>query len=126
MKPCILVVDDEPLLVESITYNLEKAGFQTLRAYDGSAALEQARTRQPALIVLDLMLPELSGRDVCRALRIDENEYGRTVPILMLSAHSSRDEANRCREAGANDYMTKPFAMRNLIERVKSLLTNTK
>ena len=122
MKPCILVVDDEPLLVETITYNLEKAGFQTLRAYDGAAALQQARNAQPELIVLDLMLPELSGRDVCRALRADENDYGQNVPILMLSARSSRDEAERCREAGANDYMTKPFAMKALIEKVQSLL----
>ena len=126
MKPCILVVDDEPLLVETITYNLEKAGFTTLRAADGLSALALARTAQPALIVLDLMLPELSGRDVCRALRADENEYGRSVPILMLSARSSRDEADRCREAGANDYITKPFAMRDLIERVQNLLANTK
>ncbi|HEY0073035.1 MAG TPA: response regulator [Abditibacteriaceae bacterium] len=126
MKPCILVVDDEPLLVETITYNLEKAGYQTLRAADGLSALTLARTAQPDLMVLDLMLPELSGRDVCRALRVDENEHSRNMPILMLSARSSRDEAECCRKAGANDYMTKPFAMRDLIEKVQALLEKSK
>lgn len=121
MTPCILVVDDEPLLVETITYNLEKAGFPTLRAADGMSALTLARTAQPDLIVLDLMLPHLSGRDVCRTLR-NESDYGRTVPILILSARSGRSEEDRCYEAGANAYMAKPFAMRDLLEKVRAML----
>lgn len=121
MKPCILVVDDEPLLVETITYNLEKAGFTTLRAADGLSALALARSANPDIIILDLMLPLLSGRAMCRALR-EESNYGCQVPILMLSARSGHSEEERCLAAGANAYMTKPFAMRTLIEKVQAML----
>lgn len=121
MKPCVLVVDDEPLLVETITYNLEKAGFTTLRAADGLAALSLARAAHPDFIVLDLMLPHLSGREVCRQLR-EEAGWGQSVPILMLSARSGKNEEERCCEVGANSYMTKPFSMSDLIGRVQEML----
>ena len=118
---CILIVDDEPLLVETIAYNLEKAGFETLRAYDGESALEQARQGRPDLVVLDVMLPKISGWEVCRALRQDP-QYRLDAPILLLTARSDETDKARGRALGADDYMVKPFAMRELLAHIRSLL----
>lgn len=117
----ILIVDDERVLVETIAYNLQKAGFQTLTASDGETALAQAKAHTPDLIVLDLMLPKISGWEVCRALRQDP-EYRSAAPILMLTARG--DEADKIvgLEIGADDYMVKPFGMRELVARVRALL----
>jgi DNA-binding response OmpR family regulator len=121
MEPKILIVDDERLLVEAIAYNLQKAGFETLTAFDGESALAQAKTHAPQLIVLDLMLPKISGWEVCRALRQDP-EFRLNVPILMLTARGEEADKVVGLEMGADAYMVKPFGMRELVATVRALL----
>lgn len=121
MSNTILVVDDERLLVEAISYNLEKAGYEILAAFDGESALAQVRERKPDLIVLDLMLPKISGWEVCRALRQDP-EYKMSGPILMLTARGEEADKVLGLELGADDYLVKPFGMGELVARVRALL----
>ena len=113
----ILIVEDDPNLVEAIRYNLSREGYQVVTAPDGVQALENARRESPELIILDLMLPKLDGLEVCRILRKEM-----TVPIIMLTAKT--DEIDRVvgLEIGADDYMTKPFSMRELLARVRAAL----
>jgi DNA-binding response OmpR family regulator len=113
----ILVVEDEAALLETLQYNLAKEGYLVYTAADGLAAVEVARRERPDLILLDIMLPKLDGLEVCRILRRDMN-----VPIIMLTART--DEVDRVvgLEMGADDYVTKPFSMRELLARVKALL----
>jgi DNA-binding response OmpR family regulator len=120
MAETILVVEDEPSLQETLVYNLEKQGYTVEAAGDGRAAIEAARRLNPDLIVLDIMLPELDGFEVCKILRKEM-----TVPILMLTARD--DEIDRVvgLEVGADDYLTKPFSMRELMARVKAQLRRT-
>lgn len=118
MKGRILVVDDEEALVRLITYNLNKEGFDTLSAYDGLTAYKLAREGNPDLIILDLMLPEKDGLDVCRDLR---NE-GIDIPIIMLTAKDEEIDRVLGLELGADDYVTKPFSVRELVARVKAVL----
>ena len=113
----ILVVDDEPTLVATLKYNLERESFRVLEAADGEAALEAARTGRPDLIVLDLMLPGLSGLEVCRILRKETR-----VPIIMLTAKDAEVDKIVGLETGADDYVTKPFGMPELMARVRALL----
>jgi two-component system response regulator RegX3 len=113
----ILVVEDEPSIAESIRYNLEREGFRVAVAADGRRALDRFRSEKPALVVLDLMLPEMSGLDVCRRIR-DES----TVPIVMLTAKDSEADKVAGLELGADDYVTKPFSMRELVSRVRAHL----
>jgi len=117
MSEKILVVEDEPSLQETLAYNLERQGYNVETASDGQAALERARKLQPDLIVLDLMLPVLDGFEVCRIIRQESN-----VPILILTARD--DEIDRVigLEMGADDYLTKPFSMREFLARVKAQL----
>ena len=117
--PKVLIVDDERMLVETIEYNLQKAGFETLSAFDGESALTTARENKPDLIVLDLMLPRLSGWEVCRALRA-ETDY--QPAILMLTARGEESDKVIGLELGADDYLVKPFSMRELVARVRALL----
>jgi DNA-binding response OmpR family regulator len=117
----LLIVDDEPLLVETIAFNLEKAGFDVLKAFDGESGLAQALAARPRLLILDVMLPHLSGWEVCRALR-SSSPYGQSVPILMLTARGETRDREKSLEAGASDYMPKPFAMKELIGRIEQLL----
>ncbi|MEX0682736.1 MAG: response regulator transcription factor [Dehalococcoidia bacterium] len=113
----ILVVDDEPTLVATLTYNLERESFRVLTATDGEAALQAARDDHPDLIVLDLMLPGLSGLEVCRILRKESS-----VPILMLTAKGTEVDKIVGLEIGADDYVTKPFGMPELMARVRAML----
>jgi phosphate regulon transcriptional regulator PhoB len=116
----VLIVDDEPDLVELVSYNLKKEGFQVATAPDGGVALEKARKKNFDLIILDLMLPGIQGIELCRILRNDPKTE--RVPIIMLTAKG--DEADRIRglETGADDYMAKPFSPRELVARVKAVL----
>src|SRR5713226_3443341 len=116
----ILVVDDEPVLVETIAYNLEQAGYQVTTAADGSSALEAARSETPDLIILDIMLPEMDGLEVCRQLRRESNTS--TTPIMMLTAKGDEIDKVVGLEVGADDYVTKPFGRRELLARVRALL----
>ncbi|HBF41745.1 MAG TPA: DNA-binding response regulator [Anaerolineaceae bacterium] len=117
MSERILVVDDEKALLESLVYNLERQGYLVDSAADGHTALESARKNHPDLILLDIMLPGMDGFEVARTLRQESN-----IPILMLTARD--DEIDRVvgLEVGADDYMTKPFSMRELLARVKAML----
>jgi DNA-binding response OmpR family regulator len=116
----ILVVDDDRKIVELAKLYLEKDGYRVIAAYDGRAALESARRERPALIVLDLQLPEMDGRDVCRILRAESN-----VPIIMLTARAEDTDKLVGLELGADDYMTKPCNFRELVARVRALLRRT-
>jgi DNA-binding response OmpR family regulator len=117
MPEKILIVEDEPTLQETLAYNLTRQGYETLTAGDGRKAIELARKSNPDLIVLDIMLPELDGFEVCRIIRQEMN-----VPILMLTARD--DEIDRVigLEMGADDYLTKPFSIREFLARVKAHL----
>lgn len=119
----VLVVDDEPDIVALVAYHLAKAGFRVSTATDGKDALEQAKREIPALVVLDLMLPGLSGFDVLEAMR--RNDETRSIAVLMLTAR--RDEPDRIRglSLGADDYLTKPFSPAELVLRVKAILRRT-
>ncbi|MDK2882126.1 MAG: two-component system, OmpR family, alkaline phosphatase synthesis response regulator PhoP [Bacillota bacterium] len=116
----ILVVDDEPHVVELVRFNLEKEGFRVLAAGDGPAALEVARREVPDLIVLDLMLPGLSGLEVFRLLRGEEKT--RAIPVIMLTARASEADRVLGLELGADDYIVKPFSPRELIARIRARL----
>jgi len=113
----ILVVDDERILLDTLRYNLSKAGYQVWTAADGESALRLARQERPDLILLDVMLPRIDGFDVCRTLRRESS-----TPILMLTARDEEVDKVLGLELGADDYLTKPFSMRELMARVKALL----
>ena len=119
-QPKILVVDDEPHIVEAIIYNLTQAGFRTLTAHDGARALELARREMPDLITLDVMLPDLDGWEVCRLLRQDSRT--RRIPLIMLSVKQDETDKIVGLELGADDYLTKPFSPKELVARVKAVL----
>lgn len=123
MKQRILVVDDEPAIVELIQYNLEKAGYEVLTEADGSSACRRAATEKPDLIVLDIMLPSMDGLEVCRNLSADPHTA--QIPILFLTAR--RDEIDRIvgLELGGDDYVTKPFSPRELVARIKAIMRRT-
>ena len=119
----ILIVDDEKNIVEAVRYALEKEGFRTVVAHDGARGLELARREAPDLVLLDWMLPELDGLEVCRILKRDEAT--RHVPILMLTVKSGETDKVLGLELGADDYVTKPFSPRELVARIKALLRRT-
>ena len=119
-KPKILVIDDEPDAVELIAFNLQGAGFQVVTAADGAEALRKARSTAPDLILLDLMLPEIDGLEVCKLLRRDPATAG--IPIVMLTAKASEVDRILGLELGAEDYITKPFSPRELVLRVRKIL----
>jgi DNA-binding response OmpR family regulator len=119
-KQKILVVDDEPDALELISFNLKGAGYEVLTAEDGNSALRKARTRAPDLILLDLMIPEVDGLEVCKILRRDPDTSG--IPIIMLTAKAAELDRVLGLELGANDYVTKPFSPRELVLRVRNIL----
>ena len=122
-KPKILVVDDEKDIVQLIQYNLEKEGYRVISAYEGQQAIKLAEKELPNLIILDLMLPELDGLEVCRILK--RNERTAQIPILMVTAKSTETDKVVGLELGADDYVTKPFSPRELVARVKAILRRT-
>ena len=121
MKPTILIVEDEPTLQETLQYNLDKAGYQTIVSGDGAEALKLAREDPPDLILMDIMLPGLDGVEVTRILRHEQS-----TPIIMLTAKDSEIDRVLGLEIGADDYLTKPFSMRELLARVKAQLRRVK
>jgi len=124
MKPKILVVDDEPDALEVLGFKLKEAGYVPLFAKDGTRALAAARDERPALIVLDVMLPEVDGLEVCRILRRDPSTAA--IPIIMLTARAAEMDRVIGLELGADDYVTKPFSPRELVLRIKKLLARVK
>jgi len=113
----VLLVEDEPALAESVKYSLEREGFVVQTAPDGEKALERFRAASPDVIVLDLMLPRLSGLDVCRIIRGESD-----VPNLILTAKDAESDKVAGLELGADDYVTKPFSMRELMSRLRALV----
>ncbi|HKV46419.1 MAG TPA: response regulator transcription factor [bacterium] len=116
----ILIVDDEPHIVELVRYNLAHEGFEVSVAYDGHEALQKAKAETPDLVILDLMLPYVDGLEVCRHIRRESS-----VPILMLTAKDGEQERVVGLELGADDYVTKPFSPRELVARVRAILRRT-
>jgi len=117
----ILIVEDEEALADSVRYNLEREGYAVAVAADGRRALERFRAEPPALVILDLMLPEISGLDVCKAIRAESD-----VPIIIVTAKDSEADKVTGLELGADDYVTKPFSVRELISRVRANLRRSK
>jgi DNA-binding response OmpR family regulator len=117
MSKKILVVDDERVLTETIGYNLRREGYTVIAAHDGQVALTAAKRERPDAVLLDVMLPGLDGFEVCRALRRES-----AVPIIMLTAREGETDTVLGLELGADDYLTKPFSMRELLARLKALL----
>jgi DNA-binding response OmpR family regulator len=116
----VLVVEDDRTLLEVLQYNLGKEGYDVLVASDGAEGLETARSHKPDLVILDIMLPRMDGYEVCRILRKEM-----TVPILMLTAKTEETDRVVGLEVGADDYVTKPFSMRELMARVRAMLRRT-
>ena len=124
MTPLILVVEDEAALVTLLRYNLEREGFRVAAAGDGEEALLLAREQKPDLVLLDWMLPLLSGLEVCRQLR--RNPDTRNVPIIMLTARGEEGDKLRGLDSGADDYVTKPFSPSELVARVRAALRRSR
>lgn len=117
MSDKVLVVEDEPALLETLSYNLTRQGYEVVAVADGRAGIDAARKEHPDLLILDLMLPGVDGIEVCRVLRQEMN-----TPILMLTAKADEIDKIVGLEVGADDYMTKPFSIRELMARVKAML----
>ena len=121
MSKRILIVEDEKNIVDILSFNLTKEGYETLEAYDGQAGLQLALEQNPDLILLDLMLPKMDGFDVCRNLR----KENRSTPVIMLTAREEETDKVLGLELGADDYITKPFSMRELLARVSANIRRT-
>ena len=120
-KKTVLIVEDEVNIVDIVRFNLQREGYATLEAYDGEAGLALAREKKPDLILLDVMMPKMMGFDVCRALRAE----GDNVPVIILTAREEEEDKILGLEIGADDYITKPFSMRELMARVKANIRRT-
>ncbi|MFH0984819.1 MAG: response regulator [Candidatus Omnitrophota bacterium] len=120
----ILLIEDEKNIIELVKYNLEQEGFRVLTATKGSTGLETALREKPALVVLDLMLPEMNGLEICKTLK--QNDKARTIPIIMLTAKGAESDKIVGLELGADDYITKPFSPRELVARIKAVLRRTR
>ncbi len=120
MAPRILIVDDEKDIADLVAYNLEKEGYEVLKALDGEKALALVRAKKPALVVLDLMLPGIQGLEVCKRLRRDAESA--SIPIIMLTAKGEELDRVIGLEVGADDYVTKPFSVKELVARIKAVL----
>lgn len=120
-KKTVLIVEDEKSIVDIVRFNLEKEGYATLTAYDGETGLAMALEKNPDIVLLDVMLPKMIGFDVCRILR----EKGSSVPVIILTAREEEADKVQGLEIGADDYITKPFSMRELMARVKANIRRT-
>ena len=116
----VLIVDDEPDIVESIKFNLEFENIESIEAYDGEVALSKARKENPDLIILDIMLPKINGYKIARLLKFDESY--KHIPIIMLTARTQKTDIELGEETGADEYVTKPFDMEMLVALVKKYL----
>jgi DNA-binding response OmpR family regulator len=119
-KKKILIVDDEPDILETLKFLIESEGFQSITAMDGEDALKKAKETNPDLIILDVMLPKINGYKVCRLLKFD-NKY-KHIPILMVTARSQEEDKVIGEETGADEYITKPFDIEELIEKVNNYI----
>ena len=117
----VLIVEDEKNIVDILRFNLQREGYQTCEAYDGADGLEKARTMNPDIILLDVMLPKMIGFDVCKQLRSE----GNNVPVIILTAREEEADKVLGLEIGADDYITKPFSMRELVDRVGANIRRT-
>ena len=124
MNPLILVVEDEPALATLLRYNLEKEGFSVAEAHDGEEALLQLSERTPDAVLLDWMLPQVSGLEICR--RIRRTPQWRSLPVIMLTAKGEEADRVRGLEGGADDYVVKPFGVTELVARLKAVLRRAK
>ena len=124
MKTNILIADDEPNQLELMAFNLESAGFFIIRAQNGKEVIELVEEKNPDLIILDWMMPKISGIDVCRALR--SRSETKLLPIIILSARSEEGDKSLGLDSGADDYISKPFSPKELISRVKALLRRSR
>ena len=120
----VLVADDDADIRDLVAFKLEQAGFEVIAVEDGQTALDQARSRQPTLAVLDVSMPGLSGIDVCRMLRSEPATAG--MLIIMLTARVQEQDVEGGFSAGADDYVTKPFSPRELVSRIQSLLSRAR
>src|SRR5690242_19243609 len=118
-RPRILIIEDERGLTDVLAYNLQREGYETLMAHDGQEGLRKAQTLLPDLVILDLMLPVMNGLEVCRELRAGERT--RTIPIVMLTAKAEETDQVVGFSLGADDYVTKPFSVKVLVQRIKAL-----
>jgi two-component system, OmpR family, phosphate regulon response regulator PhoB len=122
-KPLVLIVEDEPPLVTLLRYNLEKEGFQVCEAGDGEEALVQIAERKPDLVLLDWLLPLVSGIEVCR--RIRRSPETRALPVIMLTARGEESDRVRGLDSGADDYVVKPFSPSELVARLRAVMRRT-
>ena len=120
-QKCILIVEDEKNIVDILRFNLQREGYDTREAYDGADGLDKARSENPDLILLDVMLPKMNGFDVCQKLR----EEGNNVPVIILTAREEEADKVLGLEIGADDYLPKPFAVPELLARVRAMLRRT-
>lgn len=118
--PKILIIDDEPDLVETLTFRLQAAGYEVVQAFDGLEGLEKARSESPDLILLDVIMPKMDGYHVCRMLKFDERF--RDIPIIMLTARGQEQDRVTGQEVRADMYITKPFEAAHLMEKIKELM----
>ena len=121
MEKTVLIVEDERAIVEILKFNLKREGYETLEALDGQTGLQLAQTEDPDLILLDVMLPKMNGFDICAEIR----RAGKVTPVIMLTAREEETDKIFGLEAGADDYITKPFSMRELMARVKANMRRT-
>lgn len=121
MSKRVLIVDDEKAIVDILEFNLQRDGYEALKAYDGPEGLRMVREENPDLVLLDVMLPGMDGFTVCRTLRAEGND----VPIVMITAREEETDKVFGLEIGADDYVTKPFSMRELLARVKANMRRT-
>jgi two-component system alkaline phosphatase synthesis response regulator PhoP len=119
-KPRVLIVDDEPHIVLSLEFLLQRAGYETVSAADGEAGLTMVRQQRPDLVLLDVMMPKRNGYEVCQAIKADPDVRG--IPVIMLTAKGQEVEILKGRELGASAYVTKPFGNAEILEVIRGVL----